>query len=538
MPEYLSPGVYIQEVDEGARPIEGVGTSTAAFVGFCATGPANRPVLITNWTQYVNTFGTAADGGVRNPYMVGSYLSHAIYAYFLNGGGRCYVTRVVNDNAGAKDDKVEPLQLPSRSSKAVPSFLVQAKDTLDQDIALEIRPPDRLFPPTPAEGDASKGDAKPSDRLTEAELFTLYLRKGSIEETHSNLSFSSKPGARNPITTVNQASKLVVLTDVKGNASATDRMPELGSYILSAPVMKNLPQVQTQNFIGDVAARSGFEGLEEAEDVTMVVCPDLMAAYQAGLIDKTGVKGVQLAMIAHCERMGDRVAILDPLPDLSPQEVRQWRLEDANYDSKYAALYYPWVKIELNDRAIMVPPSGHIAGIYARSDAERGVNKAPANEVVRGALEAVLHLTKGEQDVLNPIGVNCIRAFPGRGVRVWGARTLSSDPSWRYINIRRFFNYVEKSIEQGTQWVVFEPNGPDLWARVRRDVSAFLTASWRDGMLSGTSPDQAFYVKCDEELNPPDVRDRGQLFVEVGLAPTEPAEFVVFRLSQWSNGGL
>jgi phage tail sheath protein FI len=184
-----------------------------------------------------------------------------------------------------------------------------------------------------------------------------------------------------------------------------------------------------------------------------------------------------------------------------------------------------------------IPPSGHMAGIYARNDNERGVHKAPANEVVRGALAAVAPITKGEQDTLNPIGVNCIRSFAGRGVRVWGARTLSSDPAWRYINVRRLFNFVEKSIEMGTQWVVFEPNNPDLWSRIRRDVGAFLTGLWRDGMLFGQTPSEAFFVKCDEELNPSDVRDRGQLFIDVGLAPVKPAEFVIFRLSQFSGGG-
>ncbi|MGH6628828.1 MAG: phage tail sheath family protein, partial [Burkholderiales bacterium] len=184
-----------------------------------------------------------------------------------------------------------------------------------------------------------------------------------------------------------------------------------------------------------------------------------------------------------------------------------------------------------------VPPSGHVAGIYARNDTERGVHKAPANEIVRGALETELTLTKGEQDVLNPMGVNCIRSFTGRGLRVWGARTISSDPAWRYVNVRRLFNYVEKSIERGTQWVVFEPNDPDLWARVRRDVTAFLTGVWRDGALFGMTPQEAFFVKCDAETNPPDVRDRGQLVIEIGLAPVKPAEFVIFRLSQFSGGG-
>jgi phage tail sheath protein FI len=258
----------------------------------------------------------------------------------------------------------------------------------------------------------------------------------------------------------------------------------------------------------------------------------------AGAIDKDGVKAVQLAMIAHCERMADRMAIIDPIPDLSPQQVKVWREKDTNYDSKFAALYYPWIAVLGPDgKPMAIPPCGHIAGVYARNDGERGVHKAPANEVIRGVLNPVTDITKGEQDTLNPGGVNCIRTFSGRGVRVWGARTLSSDPAWRYINVRRLFNYVEKSIERGTQWIVFEPNDPDLWARVRRDVVAFLTGVWRDGMLFGLTPDEAFYVKCDAELNPADVRDRGQLVIEIGMAPVKPAEFVIFRFSQYSGGG-
>jgi uncharacterized protein len=283
-----------------------------------------------------------------------------------------------------------------------------------------------------------------------------------------------------------------------------------------------------------------------ADDVTMVCAPDLYSAFPLGpdasdqekkdALDK--IKAVQLAMIAHSERMGDRMAILDAPPNLKPQEVKKWRERDSNFDSKYAALYYPWLTVDGPDgQPIEVPPCGHIAGIYARNDNERGVHKAPANEVVRGALSAQVQITKGEQDVLNPSGINCIRSFVGRGLRVWGARTLSSDPAWRYINVRRLFNYVEESIDRGTQWIVFEPNDEDLWARVRRDVSAFLTGCWRDGMLFGASPDESFFVKCDAENNPSDVRDRGQLVIDVGLAPVKPAEFVVFRFSQYAGGG-
>jgi uncharacterized protein len=221
-----------------------------------------------------------------------------------------------------------------------------------------------------------------------------------------------------------------------------------------------------------------------------------------------------------------------------PQQMKEWR-NTVNYDSTRAALYYPWIEIAdmtgKNGRTRLVPPSGHMAGVYARTDSTRGVHKAPANEIVRGVLGLEVQVTKGEHDLLNPVGVNVIRSFPGRGIRIWGGRTLSSDASWRYINVRRLFNMIEESIENGTQWVVFEPNDSFLWGRVARDVRAFLTMVWRTGALFGTTPDQAFYVKCDAETNPPEARDLGQLVVEIGISPVKPAEFVIFRVSQWNG---
>jgi phage tail sheath protein FI len=528
MPEYLSPGVYIEEVNSGPRPIEGVGTAMAAFVGFAPAGPTNKPVLITNWSQYVRTFGKMLreqklgepeEQVPRDPHMPGSYLSHAVYGYFLNGGGRCYVTRVyVSDGKPEKIDKAEPAQIPSHASRAVPSLTATAKGTPSSDIQIEIAPPTPTADEKPPEG-----------------LFTVKLRMGDVEEVFDNVNLG-KEGPKPLTDAVNRTSKLVTFAEAKTTGSIADRLPEPGIYLIKVATTA-MPTVQSNHFIGSVSERSGLEGLEIAEDATMICCPDLMGAYQAGAIDADAVKRVQLAMIAHCERMADRMAILDPLPDLSPQDAKRWR-DDTNYDSRFAALYYPWVNVNGPDgKALAVPPCGHIAGIYARSDNERGVHKAPANEIVLGASDAVAPITKGEQDVLNPMGVNCIRSFTGRGLRVWGARTLSSDPAWRYINVRRLFNYVEKSIERGTQWVVFEPNNHDLWARVRRDVGAFLLGVWRDGMLFGTTPQEAFYVKCDEELNPEDVRNRGQLIIEVGLAPVKPAEFVIFRFSQFAGGG-
>jgi phage tail sheath protein FI len=274
------------------------------------------------------------------------------------------------------------------------------------------------------------------------------------------------------------------------------------------------------------------------DEVTMVCVPDLMSAYQRGVLDLEAVKAVQLAVIAHCELMGDRVAVLDTPPGLSPQQVKDWRVDYAGYDSKYAALYYPWVKVfdPATGGNEFVPPSGHMAGVWARNDETRGVHKAPANEVVRGAILVETHLTKAEQELLNPEGINCIRAFPGRGIRVWGARTLSSDPAWRYLNVRRLFNYLEESILGGTQWVVFEPNDDALWAKIRRTVSSFLVMEWRKGALFGLTPNEAFFVKCDRDNNTAESIDAGQVVCEIGVAPVKPAEFVIFRLSQFSGG--
>ncbi len=382
---------------------------------------------------------------------------------------------------------------------------------------------------------------KPGGEDVPEDQFNLIVRRGATEEVFENLTFSRAKGARNVVDVVNKQSRLIRIAEKEAALSMVERVPGPGKYALAVAEAKPtaLAPVSSEVIVGDAAERTGVSGFEVAEDVTMLCVPDLMALYQAGAISMEGVKAVQLAMIAHCESMKDRFAILDCPPGLNPQQMKEWRMNEAGYDTKYGAVYYPWIRVANplgNGESILVPPSGYMAGIYARSDTERGVHKAPANEVVRGAMAVEMQITKSEQDILNPIGVNCIRSFPGRGIRVWGARTLSSDASWRYINVRRLFNFVEKSIQMGTQWIVFEPNDPDLWARIRRDITAFLTNVWRSGALFGATPAEAFYVKCDEETNPPEVRDLGQVIIEIGMAPVKPAEFVIFRISQWASG--
>jgi phage tail sheath protein FI len=500
MATYLSPGVYVEEVPSGSRPIEGVGTAVAAFVGLAAQGPFNEPRLVTNWAQFTGSFGEFVEG---------SYLAHAVYAYFLNGGGACYVVRIGADGAMP----TARAELASASDKDKPAFRVAALEAgpAGNNISVEVAEPSE-----PGEG-----------------VFKLVVKSdGRVEETFDNV--TAARGKQNVATVVKAQSKLIALEEVGAlTAPAT-----AGNVALSGGAAAMPTRVSPDDYVGSSADRTGFAGLEAIDEVTMLAVPDLMAVYEQGTIDLEGVQAVQLAMIAHCELMGDRVAILDSPPGLNAQQIKEWRVDKAGYDSKYASLYWPWVKVfdPLSGKPRFVPPSGHMAGIWARSDDERGVHKAPANEVVRGAIALEIQITKSEHDQLNPSGINVIRAFPGRGIRVWGARTLSSDPAWRYLNVRRLFNYVEESILEGTHWVVFEPNDLDLWQRVKRTVNAFLLGVWRDGALFGATPGEAFYVKCDAETNPPDVVDRGQLVVEIGIAPVKPAEFVIFRIAQFSGG--
>lgn len=286
----------------------------------------------------------------------------------------------------------------------------------------------------------------------------------------------------------------------------------------------------TSTITGAVAYTDALKLLEALDDIAIVAAP--------GYSETTQYSAVQQSLIAHAENMRYRIAVLDSPPGVDMQEVREIR---GAIDTPYAAYYYPWVMVSNplarpgNDRIpqeIALPPSGFIAGIYARNDVQRGVWKAPANEVVRGAIRLEREINHAQQQVLNPLGVNCLRFFPGRGYRVWGARTASSDPEWKYVNVRRYFIFLEHSIDRSTQWVVFEPNGERLWRNVRATVSAFLYNQWVSGALLGASPEEAYFVRCDRSTMTQDDLDNGRLICLVGVAVLKPAEFVIFRIGQ------
>jgi phage tail sheath protein FI len=515
MPTYLTPGVYVEEVPSQSKPIEGVGTSIAAFVGLAPGGPVNTPMRISNWTQFARIFGDPREPE-NGPFMEGAYLAHSVYGFFQNGGGLCWVVRV-GDAEGAPAAQAA---LPAASDAGVEAFRAVALDgAAGGPVKLELSE------------EKPGGEAPKGEKAEQTPTYRLVVTAGGEEEVYEGLSL--KKGRSHLATKVNAASKLIRIEETGASLPEAQRVPKTGSYTLTLPAAAPA-KIEATHFEGDVARRRGMGGLAAVDEVTMVCMPDAMTLAANG--SDAQLRDLQGKMIAHCENAGDRLAILDSPPDMLPQDVLEWRQNTAGYDSKFATLYYPWLEVmnPLTNQPLMVPPSGHMAGVWTRTDSTRGVHKAPANEVVLGVNGLGFQITQEEQGGLNRTGINCIRAFPGRGIRVWGARTLSSDPEWRYLNVRRLFNYISESIMEGTQWAVFEPNDERLWMQLKIAASNFLTRTWREGALFGPTPEQAFFVKCDSETNPPDVIEAGQVITEIGIAPVKPAEFVVFRISQYS----
>ena len=520
MPTYAAPGVYVEEVPSSQKSLSAAATAIAAFVGFTERAPDDdptdpegvKPRLVTSWMQFEQLYGSFKNGCV---------LPLSVYGYFQNGGAIAYIVRIPNTTAAGEPSQ---LSLPA-ADRALGNPLTVTSVEPDADLTVTIEPADT--------GDDDTETDEPAP-------FTLTIREGGVDvESYPDLTLT--PGPTNAETVVNATSTRV---KVKVNLAEDVDLSQIvdvlkpGAYPLEKAPPVVVP-VSGKKFAGSESARTGINGLTIAEEVTMVLVPDLItAATKAdGTLDLNMWKAVQTALIGHCELQGNRMAILDSPPGMTAQQIKEWRSDVAMYDSAFAAFYYPWIKVDNpagsnGDREVFVPPSGHIAGVWARTDETRGVWKAPANDTIRGCLDIERPITKNEQSLLNPIGINCIRPFGTRGIRIWGARTLSSDSDWRYVNVRRLFNMIETTILDGTQWAVFEPNDMKLWEGVSRTLTGFLTGLWKSGALFGASADQAFYVKCDAETNPPESIDEGRLVVEVGLAPVKPAEFVIFRISQ------
>lgn len=515
-----TPGVYVNEIASQSKPIEGVGTSVAAFVGLAPWGPPNTPTRVTSWSEFARTFGVPHSKETpHGPFMAGAYLAHAVFGFFQNGGGACWIVRVGPGTYGS----VPQAALPDASDAV--AYRILLRDGVETDGKTVSVVVTQDAPPSSDGGRAAPASAAVS--WTPTPTFSLKVTKGDDDpqpEVYDGLTVTHGPDY--VLTRVNAGSELVEVV-----AAGAAGVPVAGTYAVAVPDAAAQTPAKLTDLADEAAPGAGLGALALTDEITTVCVPDLMSIATS----ETQIRTIHTALADTCAA-GRRMAILDPPQGLDAQQVGAWQQSPETPSTAFATLYWPWIRVmnPLDGHLVEVPPCGHVAGVWARTDATRGVFKAPANEVVMGAVELAADVDDAGQDPLNRNGVNCIRAFPGRGIRTWGARTLATDadPEWKYLNVRRLFNYLTASIAGGTSWAVFEPNDELLWGQLRIAVTNFLTGVWRSGGLFGATPDQAFFVKCDAETNPQEAIDAGQVSIQVGVAPVEPAEFVIFQVSQ------
>jgi len=502
MPEYLSPGVYIEEIERGPKPIEGVATSTAAFLGETERGPT-EPRLVTSNNDYFRLFGDVFEAG--------KYLPQSIRGFFDNGGRRVYVARIVGEDAITAQAEIGGLTI-SAVGAGLWGNRVFVK--ISAGTVVDSRGSSVGFKLQIAYWEGFPGGGTPFDAFDNS----TQLPRPVITEEYDDLSVRPESPDYFGKRVNNRNSALIEIDEPE---TPLENNPAAGA----GPLIDGADGAPVNNiaFRGeneDPEQRRGLAALQldKYRDVAVVYAP---------AVDQPTVTDI----ITHCENERFRFAVIDSDANLAAASTIQPR---NNHDTQYGAFYYPWIYISdpRTGARTKVPPGGYVCGIYARSDTTRGVFKAPANEIVRGAIDLEFNIDQGTQDVLNPRGVNAIRRFPGRGIRLWGARTLSSDPLWKYVNVRRLFIFIEASIYNSTQWVVFEPNDPRLWARVKQTVTLFLRTQWREGALFGEKEEEAYSVNVGRETMSEDDILNGRLIIEVGIAPVRPAEFVIFRVFQ------
>ena len=530
MPEYLAPGVYVEEVNTGPRPIEGVSTSTAGFVGETERG-STTPRLVTSWQDYQRWYGGYTD---RPPFnFANHYLPYAVRGFFDNGGQRLFIARVIGDTAVAAT-----ANLPGAGGAT--AVRASGKGLWGNNIRVLVRPASAAATAVAGSPVASWfrllvmyfRDGVPNpliDPTDPKKLADPARREPDVFEDFDNLS-ADQTATNYAMTVVNGASRLLEIASCPGppNAPAAPAFNPValanGTYVAAVRA----------DYLDDLTVepekKRGLAALSGIRDISLMAIPDEIAINQLAtdLMDRVDGQRDRFAILSEQANSGN-IAGVRPLRD-----------------SSYGAFYYPWLRViapHTPDGTKLIPASGHMAGIFARTDIERGVHKAPANEVLRGIVSRDLNggrkplsqtLNKQEHDILNPKGVNVIRDFrsDGRDIRIWGARTMTSDSMWKYVNVRRLFIFIEQSIDRGTQWAVFEPNSEPTWIAVRTSITNFLRTVWRNGALMGTTQDEAFFVKCDRTTMTQDDFDNGRLICLIGVAPVKPAEFVIFRISQ------
>ncbi len=508
MPEYLSPDIFVEEGQSNRHTIERISSSVAAFMGIAERGPVGVPILITSFAQFKRIFGG---------YMPNSYLAYAVDGFFKKVKGRCYVVRVVHYNdvtdATTATSATSATTLNDRAATPAPTLGVKAVSPgkWGDDISIKIVP----------------ATFNPAIHFRVKVYF-----KGVFVEPFDDLSMD--PASENYAPDrVNGKSDYIVLENLASASVAPDNRPAEGTYPITGGE-DGLTGIGDVDYAGSQAARTGVFAFDPVDEINILSCP--------GITTQT----VQNALCTYSEMRQDIFVILDPPVGMNVSDIKEYAQDTAAFNCKYAALYYPNIKIlDPNSRKEkLIPPSGQLCGIYAKTDVVRGVHKAPAG-IEDGTFVDVLGLEypldKGQRDTLYPARINPIIKKRGVGVVAWGNRTLSALSDWRSINVRRLFLNVIESIAEGTEWAVFKPNNADLWKDLTTTLTLFLKDYWREGAFfdGGTGNwRDAFYVKCDGELNTQAIIDEYKVVTEIGIAPTKAAEFVIFRITQWDGGRL
>ena len=510
MAEYLAPGVYVEERDSGLKPMEGVSTSTAGFIGMTQRGPlVGTPIFIGSYMDFRRNFGGYLD---KATYGERRYLPMAVEQFFANGGSRCFVTRILaSEDAAAATVTIGNITFTASSIGLGGNCIrilckknMLKPELFDLQIICTETPSSKATTCEESYADVTL-DAAADNYLLRVLQKSLLVKAeaadGDVPDFYNSFPEQAAEKEQGKWVSVNLAGGL----ECKEGEKPCDK--------ITADVLKGVDN--------GAGKRTGLNALKEIAEVSIVVAP--------GVTDPSEVQEI----ISHCENTQNRFAVLDMPEDMNQvTELQKYR---SGFDTSYAAMYHPWIQVfdPLEKRPAYLPPSGSIAGVFARVDNTRGVHKAPANEVVRNCTGLEILFGKPEQDMLNPAGINLIRNIQGQGIRIWGARTCSSDSSWRYINVRRLFIFLEESIRRSTGWAVFEPNDDMLWTKVRNTITSFLGTQWRNGALVGAAEAEAFFVNVGlgSSMTQDDVLN-GRMICEIGVAPSRPAEFVIFRISQ------
>lgn len=555
MAEYLSPGVYVEEYDNSPRSIEGVGTSTAGFIGLAEKGPSiGAPSLVTSFKSFTKQFGGFLSEFTHGEYR---YLANSVEQFFVNGGTRCFVSRVVPADAVAAKKTAGILTVEAANegkwgnriqisfntvtkkkmqliSEAGEGYIAKSTDGFREgDLVVvgdEYNKIKSIFDNAIVFEKPFTGTVVDDALIPKTVVYLVTvdvsIRYNDEAENYSELSFNiSSPNYIGAKLSISEIAKVTVapMTEIGNPVEAIlGEGQTSGMITLDGGSDGTMSKVNAGTFIGEDGGpgkRTGIQSFLENDFVSMMAVPGVT------------IPEVIVALIGHCENLKSRVAVIDMPKDLyKTQDLIEYR---NMIDSTYAAMYHPWIQVfdRASGKPDFVPPSGAVLGVYSRTDINRGVHKAPANEpVFCSGLKT--NYTKGEQDILNPEGINLIRALPGQGIRIWGARTASGNSAFKYINIRRLFIYVEESIKANTNWVVFEPNDATLWQRVSMTISSFLDGMWRTGMLAGSSASEAYFVEIGPStMSRGDIMN-GRLICNIGIAPSRPAEFVIFRVTQ------